>query len=159
MNIPQQELDTIIKVAQIIAPKYSFAHYTKHDLIQEAIIMGMDAYNRWDHKRPFENFVSTHISNRMKTFKRDKYYRSNGPSDITKAQECKKNLVQPERLTIDVKKPDISGADNFSWDELDTIIPACYRKYYLKIRSGVKVNSCIKGKIINLIKEYVKKNW
>lgn len=159
MNIPQQELDTIIKVAKIIAPKYIFANYTKEDLIQEAILMGMDAYTRWDHKRPFENFISTHISNRMKTFKRDKYYRSNGSGDITKAQESKKNLVQPERLTVDVKKPDILGAEEFNWEEIDSIIPACNRKDYLKIKSGVKVNSCIKNKIINIIKEYVKKNW
>lgn len=157
--ITQEELNTIIKVAKTIAPKYVFAHYTKDDLVQEAILMGMDAHSRWDHKRPFENFISTHISNRLKTFKRDKYYRSNGNNDLTKAQESKKNLVQPERLTIDVRKPDLLGADDFNWDELDLIVPPQYRKEYLKIRSGVKVNTCIKNKIINIIREYVEKNW
>lgn len=157
--ITQEQLDTIIKVSKIIAPKYTFAHYSKEDLIQEAILMGMDAQTRWDEKRPFENFISTHISNRLKTFKRDKYYRSNGNNNITKAQESKKNLVQPERLTIDVRKPDIVGVEEFGWEELDVIVPPQLRKDYLKIRSGVKVNTCIKNKIIKLIREYVEKNW
>ncbi len=118
--------------------------------------MGMDAHKRWDGKRPFENFVSTHISNRLKTFKRDKYFRPNGNKDITKAQECKKNLVQPEPLTFDIKKVEYNNM--FNWNELDDIIPAEYRKAYLKLRSGVKISASAKTKIMNILKEYVEKN-
>lgn len=152
----QEQIDLIIKVAKAIAPKYKFAHYTAEDLIQEAILMGMDAHKRWDGKRPFENFVSTHISNRLKTFKRDKYFRPNGNKDITKAQECKKNLVQPEPLTFDIKKVEYNNM--FNWNELDDIMPAEYRKAYLKLRSGVKISASAKTKIMNILKEYVEKN-
>jgi len=151
----EEQIEIIKRVSKSIAPKYRFAHYTSEDLIQEAIIMGLDGLTRWDGKRPFENFISRHISNRLKTFKRDKYYRSNGSKDLTKAQACKKNLVRPEPLSVDIKKCEES---EFNWEEFDTIIPAELRKYYLKVRSGVKVNAAIKSKIISIIKENVEKN-
>lgn len=61
-------LDKIIELANIHAPKYVFGMYSKEDLIQEAILMGVDAYKRWDGVRPFANFICKHISNRLKTW-------------------------------------------------------------------------------------------
>lgn len=154
----QEILDTITKVAKLIAPKYTFAYYGKDDLIQEAIIMGIDAYNRWDKKRPFENFVARHISNRLKTLKRDKFYRSSGPDKISNAQAIKKSIVQPERIGLELKKSK-DEPEQFPWDEIDLIIPFSLRKDYLRLRAGVKISSSVKNSIMLIIKNYVEKNW
>ena len=34
----------------------------------------MDALNRYDQKRPLENFLSVNLSNRLKNFIRDNHY-------------------------------------------------------------------------------------
>ncbi len=154
----QEILETITRVAKIIAPKYMFAYYSKEDLVQEAVIMGIDAYKRWDHKRPFENFVARHISNRLKTLKRDKYYRSSGPNKISKAQATKKNIVQPDRIGLELKKSK-DEPEQFPWDEIDFIIPVTLRRDFLKLRAGVKISSCTKNSIMSIIKNHVEKNW
>jgi DNA-directed RNA polymerase specialized sigma24 family protein len=161
MTIPNDILDIIMRVANRIAPKYVFVHYTKDDLIQEAILMGMDAYKRWDKKRPFENFVSNHISRRLKTLKRDKYYRSNNGKDLTKAQQAKKNIINPNKLSYDIILTLLSrktSNHNEFWERIDEILPANMRKDYLKMRSGVKVTAVQRKKIIEFIKENGKKN-
>lgn len=155
-------IQTILKVAKNIAPKYAFAHYTKEDLIQEAILMGMDAHKRWDGKRPFENFVANHISRRLKTFKRDKYFRpaSNG-AEISKAQKAKKNINSPEKITFDlpIKNRKGDGSYNEIFSEIDHLIPISLRKEYLKLRDGQKISAASKKKIIEIMKNgYKEKN-
>ena len=73
MKIPknlseQQVLDTISKVARKLAPKYVFASYDVDDIQQEAFLMGVEALDRYDTDKPLENFLYTHINNRLKNF-------------------------------------------------------------------------------------------
>ena len=71
----QQVLEIIERVASRYAHKFRFGYYTAEDIKQEAIIIGMEALNRYDEARPLENFLAVHIKNRLNNFKRDKYYR------------------------------------------------------------------------------------
>ena len=63
MKIPKgmterEVVDQIEVVCNRIAPKYTFYGYTAEDLKQEAFIICMEALNRYDEKRPLENFLS-----------------------------------------------------------------------------------------------------
>jgi DNA-directed RNA polymerase specialized sigma24 family protein len=69
----QQVIDQIKIVVNRIAPKYTFNTYDVDDIKQEAFIICMDALERYDNKRPLENFLSVHLSNRLKNFVRDNY--------------------------------------------------------------------------------------
>jgi DNA-directed RNA polymerase specialized sigma24 family protein len=78
MNLPenmtkQEVLEKIHLVVNRIAPKYTFHGYDVEDIKQEAFIICMDALNRYDQKRPLENFLSVNLSNRLKNFVRDNY--------------------------------------------------------------------------------------
>ena len=73
MNIPknmtrEEVLDKINLVVNRISPKYTFHGYDLDDIKQEAFMICMDALNRYDQKRPLENFLSVNLSNRLKNF-------------------------------------------------------------------------------------------
>ena len=72
----QEVIDQIQIVVDRIAPKYTFYGYQRTDLIQEAFIICMEALPRYDEKRPLENFLSVHLSNRLKNFVRDNYFQA-----------------------------------------------------------------------------------
>ena len=92
-NMSEQEVVGIIKkVARSLAPKYTFAFYGVDDIEQEAFVMGMEALSRYDPTKPLENFLYTHIGNRLKNFKRDNYYRQDD-GNAQKIQNRKKNLL------------------------------------------------------------------
>ena len=46
---------------------------------QQAAIFALEGLNKYDNKRPLENFLWTHIRNRLFNFKRDKYQRPDKP--------------------------------------------------------------------------------
>lgn len=72
----QQTIETIQKVAKRLAHKYAFGYYTVEDIEQEAFIIGVDGFKRYDASHgPLENFIHVHISNRLHNFRRDNYYR------------------------------------------------------------------------------------
>ena len=79
MNIPknmtkEEVLDKIKLVVDRISPKYTFHGYDVDDIKQEAFMICMDALDRYDQKRPLENFLSVNLSNRLKNFVRDNHY-------------------------------------------------------------------------------------
>lgn len=148
--------DQVIKQIEIvinrIAPKYTFGTYGVDDIKQEAFIICMDALERYDQKRPLENFLSVHLSNRLKNFIRDNYY--------TKDEEEKKKVMRPKYLAGE----DIVQYDNTidsSTDAknikiiVDRHLPAQYRSDYLKIINEVYVPKKRREEIILLIKEIV----
>ena len=83
----EQVITTINTVSSRLANKYTFPNYETEDIEQEAFIIGMEAMDRYDEKRPLENFLSVHIKNRLSNFRRDHYYRP----DDGKAEEIQKN--------------------------------------------------------------------
>ena len=64
----------ITSVINKIAHKYTFYGYEIDDIKQEAFIMCVDAMERYDPSRPLENFLSVHLSNRLKNFVRDNHF-------------------------------------------------------------------------------------
>lgn len=156
-DIPEEKLDKITELAKIHAPKYVFGMYSKDDLIQEAILMGIDAYPRWDGKRPFANFICTHISNRLKTFKRDKFYRANGGS--VKNQEAKRALAESGSMVV-ARSYDVDYANDLYEQEILEIIdrdmPNHLRKTYLRIKDGVKVDPAKRREVFEYIHGVVK---
>jgi DNA-directed RNA polymerase specialized sigma24 family protein len=88
-------VNTIMKVAKRLAPKYVFASYDIEDIEQEAFLIGVAGLEKYDPSRPLENFMYTHINNRLKTFKRDNYYRLDYGTAAQKIQDRKKSLLEP----------------------------------------------------------------
>ena len=139
MRIPKnmtedQVMASIEKVVKRISPKYTFYGYTLDDIRQESFLICMDALNRYDEKRPLENFLSVNLSNRLKNFVRDNHF--------LVEEEEKAKIAQPGQLENDHSIVDYE--EKFSIPEysidytniielLNTEIPASIRMDYLKI--------------------------
>jgi RNA polymerase sigma factor (sigma-70 family) len=148
MKIPRnmnekQVLDVISLVVNRIAPKYTFQGYEVDDIKQEAFLICMDALDRYDQKRPLENFLSVHLSNRLKNFIRDNYY-------VKDVDENKKKILKAGSIS---ENPNIvelvNGLNNIELEEIKKIIDKkldpSYRADYLKILNGIYVAPIMKN--------------
>jgi RNA polymerase sigma factor (sigma-70 family) len=155
MKIPKnltkdQVIDQINIVVDRISPKYTFNGYDSEDIKQEAFIICMDALERYDPSRPLENFLSVHLSNRLKNFVRDNHFTS-------KDDETKKKLLSPQSIindsiTIDCKQY-IDNIDISDIQELiDKNLPSNMRPDYLKIINNVYVPKKRRNEVITTIK-------
>ena len=140
-------------------------------------MIGMDALDRYDEKRPLENFLAVHVKNRLKNFKRDNYYRKE-EVDEHDAQtdkelrrmmrkETRKHLMQP--IDIDSVRQEgetnmfftVDMTENLSNKEIIRIIDRelgmSYRKDYLRMVDGVYVSKArrdeVKEEILRILKE------
>ena len=130
-NLTEKEVISIItKVCKKLAPKYVFASYEVEDIEQEAFMMGVEGLHRYDTDKPLENFMYTHINNRLKNFKRDNYYRFD--------YETVDNAHLSEML-----------------DLIDRTLPADLRSDYLKLRTNSPLPKGRKAIIIQAIEDII----
>lgn len=152
-NMTEQEVvDQINIVVNRMAHKYTFGTYGLDDIKQEAFIICMDALTRYDEKRPLENFLSVHLSNRLKNFVRDNYY--------TKDENEKKRVLKPKYLSQeDVVKYEYDYYTKLEaqdvTDIIDMYLPAEHRADYLKMINDVYIPKKRRDELIEIIKELV----
>jgi len=72
-----------IKIVDIIAKKlaykFKFGYHDYDDMKQQISIFALEGLKNYDHKRPLENFLWTHVRNRLFNYKRDNYQRPDKP--------------------------------------------------------------------------------
>jgi DNA-directed RNA polymerase specialized sigma24 family protein len=71
-----QVIDTITKK---LAYKFKFGYHDIEDMKQQISIFALEGIKNYDHKRPLENFLWTHVRNRLFNYKRDNYQRPDKP--------------------------------------------------------------------------------
>lgn len=80
INIPEDEFVEIVeKITKKLIYQFKFGYHTHHDIKQQAYIYAIEALQRYDKKRPLENFLWTHIRNRLFNYKRNNYKRPDAP--------------------------------------------------------------------------------
>ena len=75
----EDELIAIVdKIANRFANTFKFGYHELEDMKQQAWQVALEGLKDYDGKRPLENFLWTHVRNRLYNFKRDnlKRYRS-----------------------------------------------------------------------------------
>lgn len=77
--------------------KFKFGYHDIDDMKQQAAVFAVEGLEKYDHKRPLENFLWTHIRNRLFNFKRDNYQRPDKPC-------LKCPLYQPNNPAGDCKE-------------------------------------------------------
>jgi len=156
MKIPddmtkEEIIERINTVINRIAPKYTFKDYEVEDIRQEAFIICMDGLDRYDQSRPLENFLSVHLSNRLKNFIRDNYF--------VKDDEERKKVMAPKYLTNDdeIAKEETSIDKSIDMKEakklIDKFLPCELRSDYLKIINEVYVPKKRKTVVFAAIRE------
>lgn len=72
-------LETIDKICYKLLHKFRFGYHDIDDMKQQAYIFALQGLENYDTTKPLENFLWTHIRNRLFNFKRDKYQRPDRP--------------------------------------------------------------------------------
>lgn len=151
----EQVMAQIQKVVNKIAPRYTFYGYTIEDIKQESFIICSEGITRYDNARPLENFLSVHLSNRLKNFVRDNHF-------INLDDQNRVKVLQPAQL--DHENSLIDNHDKYSLDEdkldyadmqaiINKKLPASIRLDYLKIINDVYVTKQRKEEVILMVQE------
>lgn len=79
-QISEQEfLEVLEKITKRLAHKFKFGYHSVEDMKQQAAIFALEGLKNYDHKRPLENFLWTHVRNRLFNYKRNNYQRPDKP--------------------------------------------------------------------------------
>ena len=160
MKIPSnmsesQLMKSIETVVNRIAPKYTFSGYEVDDIKQESFLICIDALERYDENRPLENFLSVHLSNRLKNFVRDNYY-------VSSTDEDKKRVLTPKSINNDDIIKIYEEIDQLEVEEVNKLVdkhlPSQYRSDYLKMLNNVYVNKIRREEILQNILNILKEN-
>lgn len=188
-NLTEKEvLDTIDNIANRLAARFRFGYYSIEDMKQEARLEAWKGLQKYDGVRPLENFLWTHVRNRLFNLKRNKFQRPNIPPCSTcngegcskcmtreRRNNTKKNLMLPIELT-DVRDDEEDNmktyddvVDNIEKEEimalLDKEMPLDLRQDFIKVKYGIKVNKqkreAVYQEVLRILKEngYDEKAW
>lgn len=72
-------LNIVDIIAKKLAYKFKFGYHDFNDMKQQISIFALEGLKNYDHKRPLENFLWTHVRNRLFNYKRDNYQRPDKP--------------------------------------------------------------------------------
>jgi hypothetical protein len=72
-------LKAVDKISKKLIYKFKFGYHEAEDMRQQAIIFALQGLKNYDKKRPLENFLWTHVRNRLFNYKRDNYQRPDKP--------------------------------------------------------------------------------
>lgn len=99
----EQVAAAIEKVVSSLAMKFRFGYHETEDMKQEARLEAIKLMNsnKYDSSRPLENFMYTHVRNRLLNFKRNNYKRTEPPciSCPFYDKHCKKSTNQCAEFT------------------------------------------------------------
>jgi DNA-directed RNA polymerase specialized sigma24 family protein len=182
----KQVLDAINHVVSLLAPGFKFGYHDVEDIKQECFILALAALPRYDGRRPLENFLYTHLLNRLINFKRDKYKRNDCPCLICAravgnrtehegGEFCKKytswrrlnsskqNIMNPVDISLLVESSDKNFDEVSNKMELDEIkriidenLPVDFRATYLRMQAGESVPKAKRAEIERIVLEILK---
>ena len=75
----QEVIDVIEKISRRLASKFRFGYHGLDDMRQMAALFAWEGLENYDGIRPLENFLWTHVRNRLYNEKRNKYERPDKP--------------------------------------------------------------------------------
>ncbi len=79
-TVDEQDLLNVIDIiTKKLAYKFKFGYHDIDDMKQQISIFALEGLKNYDHKRPLENFLWTHVRNRLFNYKRDNYQRPDKP--------------------------------------------------------------------------------
>ena len=176
----KQVLDAIEKVVGRLAYKFKFGYHEIDDMKQQAAQEALKCLDKWDGIRPLENFMWTHVHNRLYNFKRDNYARLNKPCDTcplwqnNKCQEFENQLDcdlyagwikrndAKKSLMSTVEHQDVTpGESNINEETfgktifllLNNKIPAAYREDWLRFTNNLKLAKNKREELVDLMRE------
>jgi len=139
-------------ISKRLGYKFRFGYHDFDDMKQQAAIFAMEGLQKYDRSRPLENFLWTHVRNRLFNFKRNNYQRPDKPcitcplfdknyacstnqcSKYLNKDDCapyaawanrneaKKNIMQPSHIDQDLSIPNLQISDSTNFIQNKEII-------------------------------------
>lgn len=79
-GVSEEEFLTVLEnISKRLGYKFRFGYHSYEDMKQQAAIFALEGLEKYDKKRPLENFLWTHVRNRLFNYKRDNYQRPDKP--------------------------------------------------------------------------------
>lgn len=75
----EEFLKVLDNISKRLGHKFKFGYHSYEDMYQQAAIFALEGLEKYDNKRPLENFLWTHVRNRLFNYKRDNYKRPDKP--------------------------------------------------------------------------------
>lgn len=72
-------LEALENITRRLATKFKFGYHEVDDMKQQAAIFAIEGLQNYDKSRPLENFLWTHVRNRLFNYKRNNYQRPDKP--------------------------------------------------------------------------------
>ena len=162
-KISKEGLEILQKVVNRIPGYNAFGCYDREDIQQEAMIMGIEVWEKWDGVRPWENFVAVHISNRLKSLKRDKYYRL-GLSDGVREDNnvAKRDLMDTSPEGDEPFRPDTTFEDMSATDAVNLVLdslPSHLRSDFQRMANGVTISKPRQRLVEEAVKGILGDTW
>jgi hypothetical protein len=90
----EEFLKVLDDISKRLGHKFKFGYHDFDDMKQQAAIFALEGLEKYDNSRPLENFLWTHVRNRLFNYKRDNYQRPDKPclSCPLYDPHCKKSL-------------------------------------------------------------------
>lgn len=129
----EEFLKVLDNISKRLVHKFRFGYHDIDDMKQQAAIFALEGLERYDNSRPLENFLWTHVRNRLFNYKRNNYQRPDKPclscplydpdykqsssqctqysnkkncelySSWSNRNENKKNIMQPNYIDYDIE--------------------------------------------------------
>lgn len=162
-------LEIIDNVSSRYAQKYSFGYYEPDDIKQEAFILSLEALEKYDEVRPLENFLAVHIRNKLITFIRNNYYRTDYSSAVGEAvNDSKRKIMNMLDISLVNAENESRMTREFGLNEiyteelmdiLDYNLHPHFREDYHKYLDGFKLTSAREENLLNHLKEIADKYY
>lgn len=113
LTVDENEFLRVIDIiAKKLAYKFKFGYHDFDDMKQQISIFALEGLKNYDHKRPLENFLWTHVRNRLFNYKRDNYQRPGKPCLTCPLYDphCKKSTSECKQYS---NKEDCSLYENW----------------------------------------------
>lgn len=79
-GVSEEEFLIVLEnISKRLGHKFKFGYHSYEDMKQQAAIFALEGLEKYDNSRPLENFLWTHVRNRLFNFKRDNYQRPDKP--------------------------------------------------------------------------------
>ena len=153
-----EQYDIIDKVVRRIASKYVFGPYDYEDVCQTAWEFALMALAKWDGTRPLENFMAVVLPNKLKNFKRNKYYRLGVGEKYADTNESKRKLMEMAEYFDSEEDKDYLEKLN----EADAVrrvlakLSPSIRADFLRLANGVCLSKLRRDKVYNQVREILK---
>ena len=176
----EEFLKVLDNISKRLVYKFKFGYHDIDDMKQQAAIFALEGLEKYDHNRPLENFLWTHVRNRLFNYKRNNYQRPDKPcftcplydqfckvstsqcSKYRDKTECslykswldrntnKKNIMQPTHIDYDITNSS-SLIDHISDNEVIQFLDKNIHSDYREIYLRLKHGEKItKQKLVKL---------